>query len=76
MPIVFVHENIVYTRQLGLDVCGATQREYLLLWFSRGARVGGAKVKLCICAVCGSSGRPVVSLGIFARPKKSPSTGT
>jgi hypothetical protein len=35
-----------------------------LRWFSRGASVGGAKVKLCICAVCGSSGRPVVSGGI------------
>jgi hypothetical protein len=35
-----------------------------LRWFSRGASVGGAKVKLCICAVWGSSGRPVVSGGI------------
>jgi hypothetical protein len=33
----------------------------LLRWFSRGASVGGAKVKLCIWAVCGSNGRPVVS---------------
>jgi hypothetical protein len=32
-----------------------------LRWFSRGASVGGAKVKLCICAVWGSRGRPVVS---------------
>jgi hypothetical protein len=32
-----------------------------LRWFSRGASVGGAKVKLCIWAVWGSNGRPVVS---------------
>jgi hypothetical protein len=36
----------------------------LLRWFSRGASVGGANVKLCICAVWGNSGRPVVSVGI------------
>jgi hypothetical protein len=38
-----------------------------LRWFSRGASVGGAKVKLCICAVWGSSGRPEVSVGITTR---------
>lgn len=38
--------------------------DYSLRWFSRGASVGGAKVKLCIWAVCGSSGRPVVSPGM------------
>jgi len=47
----------------------------LLRWFSRGASVGGANVKLCICAVWGSSGRPVVSGGIPSYVYK-PAVGT
>jgi hypothetical protein len=41
-----------------------------LRWFSLGARVGGAKVKLCICAVCGNNGRPAPSPGI-SQPQSS-----
>ena len=43
---------------------GALRLADSLRWFSRGASVGGAKVKLCIWAVCGSSGRPAVSPGM------------
>jgi hypothetical protein len=37
-----------------------------LRWFSRGASAGGANEKLCICAVWGSSGRPLLSPGMLA----------
>lgn len=46
-----------------------------LRWFSRGASVGGANVKLCIWAVWGSSGRPPVSVGILGRAVRDGSAG-
>lgn len=64
VSIVFVYEYIIWRCcQLSCPQ-DAERRVDSLRWFSRGASVGGAKVKLCICAVCGSSGRPVVSGGI------------
>lgn len=63
MPVVFVDKDIVYS---GVSVRPSTfgrlrRARNSLRWFSRGASVGGAKVKLCICAVWGSNGRPDVS---------------
>lgn len=47
--------------------CGGVgrARQHSLRWFSRGASVGGAKVKLCIWAVWGSNGRPPASPGML-----------
>jgi hypothetical protein len=77
VTVVFVHKDIVYS----ISSVGRFQRTTAhtrldsLRWFSRGARVGGAKVKLCIWAVCGNSGRPVVSGGISSLCHSKPSQG-
>jgi hypothetical protein len=62
VSVMLVHKYIVYTAQLVASSSDAQWSEDVLRWFSRGASVGGANVKLCICAVWGSSGRPVVSV--------------
>ena len=62
---MLVHKDIVYTWSLMLHSSAPGGHADSLRWFSRGASVGGAKVKLCICAVWGSSGRPVVSPDMF-----------
>ena len=65
VSIMLVYEYIVW-RVLSVAFSHGARWHMMdsLRWFSRGASVGGAKVKLCICAVCGRSGRPVVSCGI------------
>ena len=61
---MLIHKNIVYTASSVASPAGGMWSEDSLRWFSRGASVGGANVKLCICAVWGNNGRPVVSVGI------------
>lgn len=61
---MFIHKYIVCITHLAANSLIAQCSEDSLRWFSRGASVGGANVKLCICAVWGNSGRPVVSVGI------------
>jgi hypothetical protein len=72
VSVMLVHKYIVYTAQLVASSSDAQWSEDVLRWFSRGASVGGANVKLCICAVWGSSGRPVVSVGMSNSYKASP----
>lgn len=67
MPVVLVDKDIVcsarlrqFTRRGSGTACVDSLR-----WFSRGARVGGAKAKLCIWAVWGSNGRPLGSEGML-----------
>jgi hypothetical protein len=66
VPVVLVYKDVV----CGPSVSQVRTHQRItasdsLRWFSRGAKVGGAKVKLCIWAVCGSNGRPPVSPGMF-----------
>ena len=62
---MFVDKDIVWSGRVSgcvdVGVGVGAGAEDSLRWFSRGASVGGAKVKLCIWAVWGSNGRPVVS---------------
>lgn len=54
VPVVFVHEDVVCRRPVSTRLSRRIVVEVLgdsLRWFSRGARAGGAKVKLCIWAV-------------------------
>jgi hypothetical protein len=64
VSVVLVYKYIICTARSVGSPPGQGGAEDSLRWFSRGASVGGAKVKLCICAVWGSSGRPEVSVGI------------
>jgi hypothetical protein len=77
VPIVLVDEDVVYTqKRMSLLVQWEAHRHrHSLRWFSLGARVGGAKVKLCICAVCGNSGRPAFSPGMLAPQSSTVLTG-
>jgi hypothetical protein len=72
VPIMLVHKHIVCTARLVASSPDAQWSEDSLRWFSRGASVGGANVKLCICAVWGNNGRPVVSVGMSNLYKASP----
>jgi hypothetical protein len=63
---MLVHEDVVWANQSVVTRFGASQCLDSLRWFSRGASAGGANEKLCICAVWGSSGRPLLSPGILA----------
>lgn len=59
VSVVLVYEHIVYMGHVSCFFCDPAHggcvsvyvRVNLLRWFSRGASVGGAKVKLCIWAV-------------------------
>jgi hypothetical protein len=70
VAVVLVYKYIVCTSRLAGSPPGRWAGDSLR-WFSRGASVGGAKVKLCICAVWGSSGRPEVSVGITTQQRQA-----
>jgi len=67
VSVVLVDKDIVCEASSVSRVGASAERSanrHSLRWFSRGARVGGAKVKLCMGAVWGSSGRPATSGGM------------
>lgn len=75
VPVMLVDKDVVYAETGERLVPSETRmHRHSLRWFSLGARAGGAKVKLCICAVCGSSGRPAFSPGMLAPQSSTVST--
>jgi hypothetical protein len=57
MAIVFIHEDIIYLISLAIRTSKEGHLSALLFCASRGAKLLGAKVKVCGCELCGSRRR-------------------